>query len=177
MKIGLEKNHGVKQISPVDNINIDSDNSHDIWVLLDRTHFAVTRSRLLELAQFNLTKEQAQVLYVLRLFGGSATMTQIASFTLRQRHSVSTLVNRMEKAGLVKKVKVPKDKVFKVVMTKKGKDRYSRVTRKSLEMVFSSLSTADKRKLTLYLNQLQKKAHSLLGLDYKPPFLKRTATD
>jgi DNA-binding MarR family transcriptional regulator len=177
MKIGLEMNHSINQSSVTENININSDNSQDIWVLLDRTHFAVTRSRLLELAQFNLTKEQAQVLYVLRLFGGSATMTQIASFTLRQRHSVSTLVNRMEKAGLVKKVKVPKDKVFKVIMTKKGKDRYSRVTRKSLEMVFSSLSTADKRKLTLYLNQLQKKAHSLLGLDYKPPFLKRTATD
>jgi hypothetical protein len=83
----------------------------------------------------------------------------------------------MEKVGLVKKVKVPKEKVFKVIMTKKGKDRFERVTRESIEMVFSSLSAADKRKFVLYLNQLQKKARSLLGLDYKPPFLKRTATD
>ena len=177
MKMGAEMSHPINQSLVTDNININSENSHDIWVLLDRTHFAVTRSRLLELAQFNLTKEQAQVLYVLRFFGGSATMTQIASFTLRQRHSVSTLINRMEKAGLVKKVKVSKDKIFKVVMTKKGKDRYEKVTRESIEMVFSSLSSGDKRKLTLYLNQLQKRASSLLGLDYKPPFLKRTATD
>jgi DNA-binding MarR family transcriptional regulator len=161
--MGLKKNHIIDQNLPTDNIHTNLDNSHDIWVLLDRTHFAVTRSRLLELAQFNLTKEQAQVLYVLRYFGGSATMTQIASFTLRQHHSVSTLVIRMEKTGLV--------------MTKKGKDIYERVTRESIEMVFSSLSPADKRKLALYLNQLQKRAYSLLGLDYKPPFLKQTTTD
>lgn len=83
----------------------------------------------------------------------------------------------MEKTGLVKKVKIPKNKVYKVVMTKKGKDIYERVTRESIEMVFSSLSPADKRKLALYLNQLQKRAYSLLGLDYKPPFLKQTTTD
>jgi DNA-binding MarR family transcriptional regulator len=175
--MGLKKNHIIDQNLPTDNIHTNLDNSHDIWVLLDRTHFAVTRSRLLELAQFNLTKEQAQVLYVLRYFGGSATMTQIASFTLRQHHSVSTLVIRMEKTGLVKKVKIPKNKVYKVVMTKKGKDIYERVTRESIEMVFSSLSPADKRKLALYLIQLQKRAYSLLGLDYKPPFLKQTTTD
>jgi DNA-binding MarR family transcriptional regulator len=153
------------------------DSDHDIWVLLDQAHFAVTRSRLLELAQFNLTKEQAQVLYVLRIWGGSATMNQIASFTQRQRHSVSTLVNRMEKVGLVKKVKVPREKVYKVIMTKKGKERYAKVTRHSIEMVFSALSAEDKRQFVIYLNRLQKKARSLLGLDFKPPFLKRTPAD
>ncbi len=177
MKTSQEKSRRINRNSPAEDINFSPDNDHDIWVLLDQAHFAVTRSRLLELAQYNLTKEQAQVLYVLKICGGSATMNQIASFTLRQRHSVSTLVNRMEKAGLVKKVKVSRDKVFKVTMTKKGKDRYDNVTRESIEMIFSSLSAADKRKFVLYLNQLQKKARSLLGLDYKPPFLTRKAAD
>ncbi len=149
------------------------DSDHDIWVLLDQAHFAVTRSRLLELAQFDLTKEQAQVLYVLKICGGSATMNQIASFTMRQRHSVSTLINRMENAGLVKKVKESREKVYKVVMTKKGRDRYSGVTRESIEMIFSSLTAAQKRQLASCLNNLQKKARGLLGMDYKPPFLKR----
>jgi DNA-binding MarR family transcriptional regulator len=153
--------------------NFSPGNDHDIWVLLDSAHFAVTRSRLLELAQFNLTKEQAQVLYVLKMFGGSATMNQIASFTMRQRHSVSTLINRMENAGLVRKVKDPKEKVYKVVMTKKGKNRYAGVTRESIEMIFSSLSAAEKSKLVSLLNELHDKARSLLGMDYKPPFLKR----
>ena len=104
-------------------------------------------------------------------------MNQIASFTQRQRHSVSTLVNRMEKVGLVKKVKVPREKVYKVIMTKKGKERYEQVTRNSIEMIFSALSAADKRQFVIYLNRLQKKARSLLGLDFKPPFLKRAPAE
>jgi len=171
MNTGYKKHLNNNQGALKNIININSENSHDIWVLLDRTHFAVTRSRLLELAQFNLTKEQAQVLYALRSFGGSATMTQIASVTLRQHHSVSTLVKRMEKTGLLKKTKIPNNKVYKVVMTKKGKDSYAKVTRESIEMVFSSLSLADKRKFTSCLIQLQERANNLLGLDYKPPFL------
>ena len=177
MKTHLNKRRRINQHSPAEDISFDPDNNKDMWVLLDQAHFAVARSRFMELAQYKLTKEQAQILYVLRIYGGSATMNQIASFTLRQRHSVSTLVNRMEKVGLLKKVKVNKEKVFKVIVTKKGKERYESVPQESIEMVFSTLSTADKRKFGLYLNKLQKKARSLLGLDYKPPFLKRRAKD
>jgi DNA-binding MarR family transcriptional regulator len=177
MKTSQKQSRKTSKDSATRGDNPKCDNDHDLWVLFDQSHFAVTRSRLLELAQYDLTKEQAQILYVLKIWGGSATMNQIASFTLRQRHSVSTLVNRMEKAGLVRKVKVPKEKVYKVTMTKMGKDRYEGVTRDSIEMVFSSLSAADKQKLASYLNQLHKKARSLLGLDYKPPFLKTTIKD
>ena len=63
----------------------------------------------------------------------------------------------MEKVGLVKKVKVSKEKVFKVIMTKKGKDRYQSVTRDSIEMVFSSLSAVDKRKLRFVFKSVAEK--------------------
>ena len=59
----------VNQKPPAEEINFNPDNDHDLWVLLDQAHFAVTRSRLLELAQYDLTKEQAQVLYVLKNLG------------------------------------------------------------------------------------------------------------
>ena len=155
-------------------LNSDGGGIHPIWVLFDRTHFAVARSRLLELAQFHLTKEQAQILYVLRFYGGSTNMTQIAAFTMRQRHSVSTLVDRMEKVGLVKKVKVPNKKGYKVIITNKGRERYQKVTIKSIEMIFDSLSAADRRKLQESLNMLQNKARNMLGLDHNPPFLNIT---
>jgi DNA-binding MarR family transcriptional regulator len=177
LKTNREKNRENSPGLPALNTELDYNNSFDIWVLLDRTHFAVARSRLLELAQYHLTKEQAQILHEILLFGGSASMTQIASFTMRQHHSVSTLVNRMVKAGLVKKIKAPNNRGFKVTITKKGHDRYQQVTRKSIEMIFSSLSTADKRKLAVSLNQVQNKARALLGLDRSPPFLDRTTRD
>ena len=158
---------------PVATAEPDYRNVHSIWVLLDRTHFAVARSRLLELAQFHLTKEQAQILYALRLYGGATNMTQISAFTMRQRHSVSTLVDRMEKAGLVKKVKVPNKKGYMVTMTKKGSERYQNVTAKSIDMLLSPLSEAEKQKLVVYLKKVQNKARELLGLDHNPPFLTR----
>ncbi|MFH1646071.1 MAG: MarR family winged helix-turn-helix transcriptional regulator [Chloroflexota bacterium] len=117
----------------------------DMWVLMDNAHFAIARSRFLEISQFDLTKEQAQVLYVLQVFGGSATQTQIADFTMRQHHSVSTLVNRMCKEGLVRKEKDPAGRGFRIFVTKKGKDKYARVTKNSVEMIFSSLSPAEKK--------------------------------
>ncbi|MGD9142602.1 MAG: MarR family transcriptional regulator [Dehalococcoidia bacterium] len=144
----------------------------DLWVLLDNAHFAVSRARILELSQYNLTKEQAQVLYVLLNSGGSATQAQISDFTMRQHHSVSTLVNRMVKDGLVHKEKDPAGKGFLICITRKGRDKYRKVTRESMEMIFSSLSSDEVKQLTRYLEQLQQTARGLLGMDYKPPFLK-----
>jgi DNA-binding MarR family transcriptional regulator len=168
-------NTGKKSVSPPAVKNKSNyKTNHSIWVLIDNTHFAIARSRLLELAQFQLTKEQAQVLYVLRLFGGATNMTQIAAFTMRQRHSVSTLVDRMEKAGLVKKVKVPNKKGYKVTITKKGDERYQNATAKSIEMLFSSLSSEEKERFTGYLTQLLNKAREMLGLNHNPPFLDHT---
>jgi DNA-binding MarR family transcriptional regulator len=151
---------------------IDPDSGLDMWVLMDNAHFAVARARLLELAQYELTKEQAQVLYVLRNHGGSATQAQIAEFTMRQHHSVSTLVNRMNKDGLVEKQKDPNGKGFQINITQKGKEKYRKVTQDSVKMIFSSLSHEERQQLSRYLTRLHNTARNLLGLDYKPPFLK-----
>ena len=165
-----EKTNGQNNLSQDYVINPDSD--LDMWVLLDNAHFAVARARLLELAQYDLTKEQAQVLYVLQNNGGSATQTQIAEFTMRQHHSVSTLVNRMTKDGLVEKEKDPSTKGFRINITQKGREKYGKVTQDSVKMIFSSMSSGERQQLSRYLKRLHTTARNLLGLDYKPPFLK-----
>ena len=152
-----------------------SNRNHEIWTLLDSAHFAISRVRLLEIAQYGLTKEQAQMLYIIQNKGGAATVSQIADFSMRQLHSISSLINRMVKAGLVKKVKSPKDKAFKIVMTRKGEEKYSKLTRESIDMTLAALSPADKERLIEYLNELQISARKLLGLDQKLPFLKARA--
>ncbi len=144
----------------------------DVWVLLDAAHFAISRSRFLEIAQFGLTPEKAQILHVVLINGGAFPQSKISDFTMRQHHSVSSLINRMTKEGLLKKVKYPGDRAYTVLITKKGKDRYSKLTRESIEMVFSSLSDKDRQKLFLILNKILNKSRNLLGLDYEPPFLK-----
>jgi DNA-binding MarR family transcriptional regulator len=146
----------------------------DVWVLLDAAHFAISRSRFLEIAQFGLTPEKAQILHVVLINGGAFPQSKISDFTMRQHHSVSSLINRMTKEGLLKKVKYPGDRAYTVLITKKGKDRYSKLTRDSIEMIFSTLSDTERKKLYSILHKVLDRSRNLLGLDYEPPFLKST---
>ena len=143
----------------------------DFWVLLEQTHFAVARARDLELSHYGLTPAQASVLYTLEKHGGKATQAEIADFTMRQHHSVSTLINRMVALNLVKKIKESKENKSKVEITKKGRTLYAATDRSSIEMIFSVLSPNDRQAFTFCLESVRDKARNLLGLDFKPPFL------
>ncbi|MFH0810988.1 MAG: hypothetical protein V2A77_11070, partial [Pseudomonadota bacterium] len=58
--------------------------SYDLWALLDATGFVVYRLRELELAEFDLTVEQAAVLRLLKAVRRGMTAGQIRDLTLRQ---------------------------------------------------------------------------------------------
>ena len=144
---------------------------HELYPLFHNTDVIISRARELELASFGLTLEQGVLLHTLIKMGGSATLDEITENTMRQYHSVSTLVNRMAKLGLVKKVKYSDKKKFQVSITDKGLNIYSKATCNSLDMIFSVLSPEDQKIFTKYLQHLTDKARNLLGLDYRHPFL------
>lgn len=144
---------------------------HEIYPLFHNTDVIISRARELELASFGLTLEQGVLLHTLIKLGGSATLDEITENTMRQYHSVSTLVNRMARSGLVKKVKYSDKKKFQVSITDKGSDTYSKASCNSLDMIFSILSPEDQKKFAKYLQLLTDKARNLLGLDHKHPFM------
>jgi DNA-binding MarR family transcriptional regulator len=144
---------------------------YSTWMLFNRATSSVYRLRELELAQFGLTVEQSIILYLLLSRGGSATSKTIEDLTLRQHHSISTLINRMIKMRLVGKRKGSDNKRTEIFITKHGEDLYQKVPIHSLEMVFSSLKVKDRERLFHYLNILLGKARDLLGLSFVPPFL------
>ena len=118
-----------------------------------------------------LTREQASVLDELVRLGGSATSAELIEATMRQHHSVTTLINRMIKRGLVKKKKTSYKNKHLVSITEQGRIIYEQITRNSIEIAFSEFSEEDKQRLAEYLNMLVKKGRNMLGIDYKPPFL------
>jgi DNA-binding MarR family transcriptional regulator len=143
----------------------------ELWILFNTTFFSISRAREIEIAKFRLTHEQAILIYTLIKNGGSATLSEIAESTIRQYHSVSTLVKRMTKSGLVKKIKHSDKKKFEVSITDKGLEIYNKIPRKSIEMTFSVLSPRDQNVLAKHLQRLTLRARNLLNLDYKHPFL------
>jgi DNA-binding MarR family transcriptional regulator len=142
-----------------------------MYPLFHNTDVIISRARELELASFGLTLEQGVLFHTLIKMGGSATLDEISEKTMRQYHSVSTLVNRMARLGLLKKVKYSDKKKFQVSITDKGLNIYSKATCNSLNMIFSVLTTEDQKIFTKYLQLLTEKARKLLALDYKHPFL------
>lgn len=149
-----------------------TDDNFDLWVLFDQTEEVISKARDLELDQYKLTLIQAKVLFMLtNQNNGGMTLAEISKWLLREPHSVLSLINRMEKIGLVKRVKRPGDDKMRILLTDKGRELYSQTTRRSISMIFSALSQEDKKQLQSYLKKLRDKARSLLGMDYKPPFL------
>jgi DNA-binding MarR family transcriptional regulator len=152
--------------SPADYIG-----DNNVWWLLDNAKSAISRLRDMELAKINITPEQAAILTILAK-GDKSTITEISEYWLRQRNSVSTLINRMEKQGLVKKIKYPHIKELEIVITPKGQSLNSRITRQSVYQVFEVLSVEEKQVLAHYLKLLAVRSRSLLGASLDLYFLK-----
>jgi len=128
--------------------------AYETWILLSRTRYTIARLRDIELAKIGLSPEQSAILQMLINRGGKSTVTQLSISWLHLRHSVSTLVNRMQKQGLLKKIKYPKQKEFEIVITEMGQNLAEKIKTDSIDKIFSFLSEEERQKLSQYLKLL-----------------------
>jgi DNA-binding MarR family transcriptional regulator len=93
-----------------------------LWLLLPRVGDALNLCQDLVFSKYGITTEQWRVLACIKS-RGPLRPVEIASLLERARNSMSMLVDRMVKAGLVKRTRDRKDRraVF-VSMTDKGKE-------------------------------------------------------
>jgi DNA-binding MarR family transcriptional regulator len=143
-----------------------------LHALLDSTRETIQKAVNMELAQYQMTLSQVKVMHLLATNKEPLTLNQLAELCIRELNSITTLISRMQKKGLVQKVKNSGDNRTYVTLTDKGLDIYNNtVTERSIILIFDILSDEEKQQLGSLLSRLQKKARSLLGLDYVPPFL------
>ena len=143
-----------------------------LHALLDSTRETIQKAIKMELAQYQISQSQVKVMHMLAQSEEGLTPGQLSESAIRELNSITTLINRMQKKGLVTKVKKDGDHKTYVVLTDKGFDIYNNtVTERSITLIFDTLSDEEKSQLTSLLSKLQTKARNLLGLDYKPPFL------
>jgi DNA-binding MarR family transcriptional regulator len=62
---------------------------------------------------------------------------------MKQPQSISALITRMARQGLLQKKQCPKRKIIKISLTEKGMKVHDKLTLKSINMVFSALSQDD----------------------------------
>lgn len=154
----------------IDRLVLNNTN-YSTWIKLDQARAAVARARELELGQYGLSVVHVSVLSYLVMKNRSLTIDEISRWNLREPHSVSTLISRMEKIGLVKKEKIPGDKKLRISLTDKGRAIHSQLTYRSIDMALSILSDEEKDQMSAYLERIRDHTCHLLGIDFKPPFL------
>lgn len=148
------------------------DRDFELWFLLAQARRVLFKVRQKELARYNITSGQSAVLFVIQAVGGKTTLGEIGRWTLREPHSVSELLSRMEKQGLVRKVKeLDKKYGIRIVLTEKGREAYYKSTaREYIYEIMSSLSEEERQQLRSCLQKLRDKALILLALEKVVPF-------
>ncbi len=108
------------------------------------------------------------VLRVLAANGGTMNPSEIAEWTFRERHNITTLINRLKRDGLVRVERNIKDKRFvNVSLTDKGRKVLKQampVAREIVNRVMLSISEGDAVPLEKSLRVLRQNAHD--GLEH-----------
>ena len=140
--------------------DVAADLDYELWVLLHQATDAIAGAREDELRKFGISMMQAEVLFVVKAIRGPATPAEISRWLFREPHTVSGLLNRMEKQGLVKKVKdLEKKNLIRVEITDKGEEGYRRSRElQSIHRILSSLSQEERDNLRASLRTLRDKA-------------------
>jgi DNA-binding MarR family transcriptional regulator len=141
--------------------------------LLKQTSEAINRCRENELRRYNITPEQAGVLTCIYNIGENASPAELTRWLSRKPSSVSILLKRMEKQGLIsKKTDLKKKNIFRLSLTRKGLEAYGYVREYNVFMkIFKTLSAARQQQLWELLKPLLDRARKSLGDDkYKYSF-------
>jgi MarR family transcriptional regulator, organic hydroperoxide resistance regulator len=143
------------------------DEDQDLWMLITHTRYAIFRAREKELQRYGVSPEQVGLLFVVQALGNKATPAAISRHIIRQPHTVSALVDRMARRGLVKKVKdLDRKNLVRVVMTEKGKKTYELSTKRGpIHRILGILEPKERKELRGTLEKLMAKARKEIGLD------------
>jgi DNA-binding MarR family transcriptional regulator len=137
------------------------------WLLLRQVPNLVSRCEDQVFSKHGLTTERHAVLMVIRHIDGPVRPTDVARWLDLSVNSVSMIIDRMVKAGLVKRVRDRKDRrtVF-LTMTSKAEKAYVVASVAGWELIqeiLAPLSDKDKRNLIKLLETLRDKTYDYLG--------------
>lgn len=150
----------------------ETDELWDLWTILEQAHSGITLARDRELEKHGISTIKAAALFIIDSIGNEATPAEISRWILRRPHSVSGLLDRMEKDGLIKKTKnLSKKNLVRVTITPKGRKAYeTSLKRKTINQVLNSITAQERKTLFTILEKLRNKSLKVAGIVHKPPF-------
>ena len=139
-----------------------------VFILFVQTADAVLKYSDASFYKAGLSVIKFVMLQVLATNGGTMTPSEIAQWTLRERHNITTLVNRMKRDGFVTTERKDTDKRFvNVRLTDKGRVALRQARPAAWEIVnqvMASIGEGDATLLERVLRVLRQNAHH--GLEH-----------
>ena len=137
------------------------------WILLRQAYTLILRCEDQVFSEYEITRERHGVLMAMKHIGGPVRPTDVARWLDLSVNSVSMIIDRMVKAGLVKRVRDRKDRrtVF-LTITSKAEKAYVLASVAGWELIqeiLAPLSDKDKRTLIKLLETLRDKTYDYLG--------------
>jgi DNA-binding MarR family transcriptional regulator len=138
----------------------------DFWLCVQ---FADTLLRYIEITmkQDNVVSRlQGSALYFLLLNGGESTPTQLANHMLRSKHSVTKIIDNLEKEGLVTRDFTNRDRrVTSLRLTKAGlghlRHRFTRGNERA-KKVMGTLNVKEQEQLVDFTERMRQKMTAIL---------------
>ena len=140
----------------------------NMWVVLNQAYNAAYRATSNRLQPFGISNQQAWVLLILSTSSSPPTCTEISRIVMRKPHTVTALLNGMQRAGMITRIKDDHNqKLVRVVMTEEGKEVWKQLMRIQLAIGYTSLlSSGEICQLSSMLEKLRDAA--VRQLEVKP---------
>ncbi len=135
-----------------------------LWARLFMSAKVVERAREIELSRVHISLIQAMVLYALKLSPEPLTPSRLARMLCREAHTMSALIDRMEKQGLVKKKHdLARKNLVRVVVTAKGDEAFQRQRSvNTVTNITNSLTKKEREALGTCVDKLRLRATDLI---------------
>jgi len=149
-----------------------SDATLTTWVLLRQTRSAMQKVAERKLAKSGLTPEQVDVLWICRDHPEPLIPAELARLMFREEQTITGLLNRLEREGLVRRIPKRKGKPFtELKITDKGREAAGagiEVARALMTEIMSTLSAPEHEELQRVLRVLERKMAELLQMELVP---------
>jgi DNA-binding MarR family transcriptional regulator len=136
-----------------------------LWILLAQNKDAMLKARERDYERFGISNERRAVLYIIQNNGGRSTPVEIARDLFRELHSVTEMLKRMEKDGLITRHKGSGRSKVEVELTEKGLEVFDQSLHNQTDKrIFSVLTRTERQRLASYLFKLRSKTLEDLGI-------------
>ena len=141
----------------------------DTWLLLQQGYLLTYKAIDQALAKARVSYAQASVLIALSRAGAPLPLSRLARTLVQEAQSITSLVDRLEARGLVRRVPDQRDRrVIKVSLTADGErllDTVLPLAADAVQAAFGDIRDRDINRLHEQLERLRTRSASMLGIE------------